>query len=110
MEFGAFYYISRQGSAVRLSNGGNRVFSIRQYKAVISFSLKEQILCQLPNSLSSGTRAALKLKWSFCCLGSLGKNGMEDVEQANISHLNNAALFSDIFSEWIDTPVCESYV
>ncbi len=53
MEFGAFYYISRQGSAVRLSNGGNRVFSIRQYKAVISFSLKEQILCQPPNSLTS---------------------------------------------------------
>lgn len=61
MEFGAFYYILRQGSAVHLSNGGIRVFSIRQYKAVISFSLKEQILCQPPNSLTSGTRAALKL-------------------------------------------------
>lgn len=61
MEFGAFYYILRQGSAVHLSNGSNRVFSIRQYKAVISFSLKEQILHQPPNSLFSGTRAALKL-------------------------------------------------
>lgn len=65
MEFGAFYYISRQGSAVHLSNGGNRVFSIRQYKAVISFSLKEQILRQPPNSLSSRTRAALKLSDVF---------------------------------------------
>ncbi len=31
MEFGAFYNILRQGSAVRSSNCGNRVFSIRQY-------------------------------------------------------------------------------
>lgn len=64
-EFGAFYYISRQDSAVHLSNGGNSVFSIKQYKAVISFSLKEKILCQPPNSISSGTRAALKLSDVF---------------------------------------------
>lgn len=44
-------------------------------------------------------------QWCFCCMGSLGKNDMEDVELANISHPNNAALFSGIFSEWIDTPV-----
>lgn len=72
MEFGAFYYISRQGSAVRLSNGGNRVFSIRQYKAVISFSLKEQILCQPPNSLSSWDTCSSETQVMFLLLGFLG--------------------------------------
>lgn len=85
-EFGAFYYIARQGSAVHLSNGGNCVFSIRQNKAVISFSLMEQILSTIKLYSSKSLNEVFAV-----LLDGLKNNTMEDVELTNISHPNNTA-------------------